>query len=116
VELGASAGFGRLLLLADALYRGGVEGRQLWLTATARRTWRDWLALDGRFSWARVEDPVTSINTGSYAAASLMASGRLERRAEVSLLLEDATARFGGNDVRVSAFLTLGTDWDTRRP
>lgn len=111
--LGASWESGATALLADVTWRGGAQGRSTWATATARRAFRGWLTLDGRLTLASLGDPVVAANGGTFASAAAIVSGRLERRAVLSLLLEDSTYS-GRNDFRTSLFLTLGADWDTR--
>jgi hypothetical protein len=100
--------------LADLVWRGGVQGRAGFLTAGARRVLGGWLALDLRGTLSAVDDPVVPAYSGTFASGALLVSGRLERRAQVSLLVEDSASRFGHNDLRVYAFLSLGTGWDTR--
>ncbi len=111
--LGASWESGATALLADLTWRDGVQGRSTWATATARRTFRGWLTLDGRLALASLGDPVVAANGGSFASAAAIVAGRLERRAVLSLLLEESRSS-GRNDFRASLFLTLGADWDTR--
>jgi hypothetical protein len=111
--LGASLSSGRTALFCDATWRGGAQGRSLWATAAARRTFRAWLTLDGRLTLASLQDPVASANGGTFASAAAVLTGRLERRASLSLLLEDSV-HSGQNDFRASVFLALGADWDSR--
>lgn len=111
---GASAGLGGTEILADASLRGGVQGTQAWLGAVVRRTFRSWIGLEARGTLARMEDRVAPKNGGVFPALALVLSGRLERSARISLLLEDSAPRWARNDVRVFALAALGADWDTR--
>ncbi len=113
---GASGEVGGTQLFADATLQGGVQGRQGWLTLVARQGWHGWLTVEGRGTLASLADPLQPLNEGTFAAAALLLSGRLERRARLSLLVEDSTPRFTRNDLRLFAFLTLGADWDSRAP
>jgi len=112
--LGATAEAGGTVFLADLTWRGGVQGRAGFITAGARRVLTGWLLLDLRGTLSTVDDPVVPAYSGTFASAALLVSGRLERRAQISLLVEDSASRFGRNDLRVHAFLSLGTGWDTR--
>jgi hypothetical protein len=111
---GASARLWGMDLLADASLRGGVEGTQAWLGAVVRRTFRSWIGLEGRATLVRMEDRVAPKNGGVFPALALSLSGRLERSARISLLVEDSAPRWERNDVRLFAFIALGADWDTR--
>ncbi len=112
--LGATAEAGGTVFLADLTWRSGVQGRAGFFTAGARRVLAGWLLLDLRGTLSTVDDPVIPAYSGTFASAALLVSGRLERRAQISLLVEDSASRFGRNALRVHAFLALGTAWDTR--
>jgi hypothetical protein len=112
--LGATADAGGTVYTADLTWRGGVQGRAGFFTAGVRRVLDGWLGLDLRGTLSSVDDPVIPAYSGTFASAALLVSGRLERRAQLSLVLEDSASRFGRNDLRVHAFLSLGTSWDTR--
>jgi hypothetical protein len=111
---GAALDVGRTTLSLDASGQGGLAGRQGWVTLGARRLLRSWLRGDARATAARVEDFASIDREAWFASASLLLAGRLERRAELSILLEDSTPAFRRNDVRLFAMLALGAEWDTR--
>jgi hypothetical protein len=114
--LGASFSEGPTSLFGDASWRGGLEGTQAWLTATARRAILPWLSADARATYARIQDPNVSSYNGSFVSLAAGLSGRFERRTQLSVLLEDSTGPFTASDLRAYAFLTIGADWDSRRP
>ncbi|MBI5070824.1 MAG: hypothetical protein HZB56_21590 [Deltaproteobacteria bacterium] len=101
-------------LLADLTVRAGPDGSQAWLSAVARRALRGWITVECRATLARIEDRVAPKNGGTFPALALLLSGRLERSARISLLLEDSAPRWARNDVRLFALAALGADWDTR--
>jgi len=111
---GASATLWGTEVVADASLQGGVQGTQAWLGAVVRRTFRSWIGVEGRATLARMEDRVAPKNGGTFPALALVLSGRLERSARISLLLEDSAPRWARNDLRVFALAALGADWDTR--
>jgi len=112
--LGLGGALGATSLSADATVRGGVEGRQAWVSLVARRGFLGWLEVEGRGTLASIEDAVAPKNGGTFPALALLLTGRLERRAQLSLLLEDSAPRWERNDLRFFAFLTLGAGWDSR--
>jgi hypothetical protein len=111
---GLSGALGATSLSADATVRGGVEGRQAGVSLVARRALLRWLEAEARGTLASIEDAVAGKNSGTFPALALLLTGRLERRAQLSLLLEDSAPRWERNDVRFFAYLTLGADWDSR--
>jgi hypothetical protein len=111
---GASATLGETWLSGDVTVRDGSPGRQAWLDALLRRALSGWLTAELRATLARLDDKVAPKNSGTFPALALLLSGRLDRRAQLSLLVEDSAPRGERNDVRVFAFLTLGAEWDTR--
>jgi hypothetical protein len=112
--LGGEGQVGATRLAADVSARGGATGLQAWLSALARRPLGSWLGLEARGTLARIEDRVTPRNGGTFPALALTLTGRLERRAQLALLVEDSAPRGTRNDLRLFAFLTLGAEWDTR--
>jgi len=112
--LGGALAWGAGELLADLTVRAGPDGSQGWLSAVARRSFRGWVTAEGRATLARIEDRVAPKNSGTFPALALLLSGRLERRARISLLIEDSAPRFSRNDLRLFALAALGADWDTR--
>jgi hypothetical protein len=114
---GAAGGWARLRgteVQADASIRGGAEGTQAWLGAVVRRTFLSWVGLEARATLARIQDRVAPKNGGVFPALALVLSGRLERNARISLLLEDSAPRWERSDLRLFALVALGAGWDTR--
>lgn len=111
---GASATLGETVVSGDVTVRDGSPGRQAWLTALLRRSVSGWLSVEGRATLARLDDKVASKNSGTFPALALLLAGKLDRRAQLSVLLEDSAPRWERNDLRLFAFLTLGAEWDTR--
>jgi hypothetical protein len=112
--LGASWRSGETLVLADLDWRSGLQGRAGFASASARRSFQGWLTLDLRGTLASIDDPVTPSHNGTFLSGALLVSGRLERRARVSIVIEDSATRFGRNDLRLYALFDLGVDWDSR--
>jgi hypothetical protein len=111
---GTAGALGGTSLSADASLRGGLQGTQGWVALVARRALLGWLEVEGRGTLAWMEDPVAPKNGGTFPALAVLLAGRLERRAWLSLLLEDSAPRWERNDLRLFASLALGADWDTR--
>jgi len=113
---GLAGAAGPAEVAADGTLRGGPEGTLLLADATARLRAAGWIGIEGRASFARVEDRVAPKNGGDFPSLGLLLSGRLERRAQLALLVEGSSPRWARTDLRAMAFLTLGADWDTRLP
>jgi len=113
---GVAGALGAAELAADGSLRGGPEGTLFLAAAAARLRAAGWIGIEGRASFAHVEDRVVRKNGGDFPSLGLLLSGRLERRAQLAFLVEGSAPRWERTDLRAFASLTLGADWDTRLP
>ncbi|XXF80918.1 hypothetical protein P2318_14495 [Myxococcaceae bacterium GXIMD 01537] len=100
-SVGAAYQRGGFRSALDVTYRTGFGGEQLWSDLTAGYSWqRGLFTLDGRLSYAYVDDGFNPLLVGNFLGAQVWASRALSRAARISLALEQNVNRF--------------TDWDSR--
>jgi hypothetical protein len=104
-NLGGGAGLslrrGNLRSALDVTYRRGFGGGQLWADLTGGYSFdRALFELDGRLSFARVDDGFNPQLQGNFIGAQLWASRALSRSTRLSLVLEQNFNPFTRSDTK----------------
>jgi hypothetical protein len=98
---GASLRLGNLRSALDVTYRTGFGGGQLWTDLTAGYSFdRGRFELDGRLSFARVDDSFNPQLRGNFIGAQLWASRALTQSTRLSLVLEQNFNPFTRSDTK----------------
>jgi len=99
--VGASLRWGDFRSALDVTYRNGFGGTQLWTDLTGGYNFgRDLFELDGRLSFARVDDAFNPRLQGNFIGAQAWASRALSQSARISLVLEQNFNPFTRSDTK----------------
>jgi hypothetical protein len=112
IAFGASGGAalkqGTMRAAADASFKGGWGGRQLWIDVTAGWVPENGIfTVDGRFSFANVQDGLNARLRGNFFGAQLWGSLFLNRNTRASVVLEENVNPFSRSDTKLFFML----DW-----